>query len=358
MQEPIKNFYDKEQKTRQGEVIIRRGDGSFKIKDVHGEEYFWVEDEPKYFFKQNNDVTDRDGEILYSYLASALGLDVVKVRPAVDVNAVKAPHQAKEGLIAQDYAHGLDNTIMVHAYKLKDLEVYHSVEENLAAVQDYKETLMEIHRTRKVFVDKNLATSLEKMLVLDFLTLQEDRHSGNVVYTATKTEEVIFIRLGKIFDNSMVFYFCAPQTFNRLSNSFKLGQFEWFNISVDDFYRPKFFFKKGDDKKMPEDVAGNETTLYQTRQIARLAARNSVIDEFFKKADNLSFDSILETIKQDMPEYNIGKGKATLAKYMWQHRVNILRTAIFEAKLTKNQKQQQTEQKPKTKVCKEKERDM
>lgn len=171
---------------------------------------FWLNERTKYYFKQNSNITDGDGEILYSYLAQQLDLEVVKVRPAIDVNVESRNKIGVEGIIVEHFAHELPNTDFVFAYDLKYVDCEHSVENNLKGLKKYQNALL-ASGAKKVVLDKNIKLNLQKMFIMDFLTMQRDRHSANVVYFCTKQPDgTIFVRLGKIFDNSMVFDFCSP----------------------------------------------------------------------------------------------------------------------------------------------------
>lgn len=286
---------------------------------------FWLNERTKYYFKQNSNITDRDGEILYSYLAQQLDLEVVKVRPAIDVNVESRNKIGVEGIIVEHFAHELPNTDFVFAYDLKYVDCEHSVENNLKGLKKYQNALL-ASGAKKVVLDKNIKLNLQKMFIMDFLTMQRDRHSANVVYFCTKQPDgTIFVRLGKIFDNSMVFDFCSP-VLKRLAK-YSMSKKAWGNY-VDACYRPRFFLKQQDIRLYEDREKGENITKYHAKQIAALVQKDERIRDFYYKALNLSFDQVYSKIKKDMPQYKFDFSKIKLARIIWNHRVQVLQKQV------------------------------
>lgn len=316
-----KKWYELEQKTREDEVIVFKGFGNFVIsgKNPYSND-FWVEEEPRMYFKQDSQKTDSSIEVFISYFYNMLGLQTVKAVPAILIEKdKKGISERKQGVLTEDFKDNNKQQKEVSLYNLVKSPGLASVSDAMIGLKIYKDQLLK-EGNKRVIVQRGIEDTLSMLTIADFATAQFDRNQENISFLKTVKDGVCKIELAKIFDNSMAFFSCLTSNKKRMMGLFEQERFEELNKEIDKSYSSKFFMYSS--KKIKNNIyLEKDNTKVMAKQIARKMHKNPKIKNFFQKLQGFDLDDVLTQIKKDIPNYKISKKDYVLYKYIFNYRI-------------------------------------
>lgn len=303
----LRDFYHNNQKSLQGELIFPVDFGKYPLKRDDYEN-FWVKEKnlKKSLVKEDDEYNSSLGELYYYYLAKAAGLTTVEVLPALTVysngkstNAALIENFIKKASNSEE----VFGNVFLHRYA-EARDDYKNAITNYVQAQD--RALDEHLHTSEINYDgdANLKSKLMLMHMLDILTLNSDRHSGNISLVLTHEENISTYTLAKPFDQSFAFRM-------HEYNSGKYHNFDHmlFN-SLENFY---FYLTIHpiSKKELP-------TFSYVKNELAKEMQIDPDLYQKFLKIKEIDIDLITQQIKNDFPDYNITPKQAGFAKDIFE----------------------------------------
>lgn len=316
------NIFENELLSRQGEIIIPVGFGNYeRTTRRYSHDWFKLKNNPNFMFKpQDNYGEDIDGEIIYGMLAQMNGLPAVNIIPAVQTTK---EGMQKKGLAIQHFASGKNQRVVTAASIL--LRDYYEIENNIQSHMEGIDVQVRLNQNEGILlqVEQNLEEKLFTMCVLDFLSLNLDRHKYNISYIITEHNKNKFsIELSKVYDNGYAFMF--GRTNKEMQKNL-----------------PKYIKNKMMDK-MRFFVTNQNKPIVQ--QLAHAIKSNSNYAKIYNKIRRTNFDLVGEKINQKYPNYKISDKKLSFAKQIFKTMIGQLDKEIQNAKIVnKTQKQNQIE---------------
>lgn len=310
-------WYDKELKSRDGDVLLLYGKNS-KLKYKHtyfGEDYIWFGQENKTIFKDESWKNSPESDLFVSYLAKLVDFPAVEVRPAIAIKD-NGENSAVKGIIVENYKDSDDIAITFTAGDINKANRYNTVDNIIKNLKSQKEIMSEYAYIKSVKIDPNVETDLLKLFLIDYVTCEIDRNDGNILFYAVADEENNFVlKLGKIFDNSQAF-FLTDSDYEKFEDA--IYKDEKFNELVDKNYSPSLLFEAKENDFL-------EFTSVITPKLIEKVLKNPSLTEFYQKIIEVNFDNVLGLIKKDNPDYKESKIKFEIAKKVFNHRVNLLK---------------------------------
>ena len=335
MAEKQKKWYDKELKSRDGDVILLYGNDS-KLEHQHAyedEDYLWFGENKSVIFKDESWKNSPESDIFVSYLAKALSLPVLDVRPAIAI-ANNNNNSDVKGIIVENFQE--KNGYVFSAADINVSDSFNTIDNIIKNLEHYKKELYESGYS-EVVIDSNIETNLLKLFLLDYVTCEIDRNETNILFRLIEDEQgKATIQFGKIFDNSQAFFFTAHFA-HKLKNL--LNNETDFYQMVDQNYAPRLFFT-------PEENALLEFTCSLTPKIIEKVLQKPKLTEFLNKLINTNFDQVAVLIQKDNPEYKIPENKFNMAKKIFNHRVELL-----QKEFQKQQSQNKFKKNDETTMC-------
>ena len=186
---------------KQGRIVVCLNKSPEYFPSIFSPAKFFFDDK-KYFFKQQDDLAANIyGELLAAKIGEKMGLNVLKVKPAI----VKFNNDEIDGIISKNFIS--DDDIRLTAITLKDkhrhLKIHYEaiislLEKYIKAEMNYSDLSFEI--------DKSVYKDLQSLIFFDFLTFQSDRGLRNIEFVLQKQKDKSWkIKLAPIYDNSMIF---------------------------------------------------------------------------------------------------------------------------------------------------------
>ena len=241
-------------------------------------------------------------ELLYDNLAKQLGLNVAEYKPAyyggykglLSLNIAKPNEKIKDGVDILDYNNSFG---------------YNSFDDYSVLVKEYAEG-------EGLYVNMlEVKQNLFKMLVLDQLTFQEDRHEKNIVFLRNDKDN--YLRIAPLIDNEMCF---ANDLFRLRSEEIpsKMGVKRFLSMHDEHI---KFVANK-------EVNHTKEKYIENSKNIVELAKNNKLYANFLKKALTIDIDQAILVVENQ--GYEISEEYKTFVKDCLELSVSILKQCIFE----------------------------
>ena len=194
-----------------GKKAVYRKGGEVGISTSKFGGSWFVTDKGRALFKSYNMETQGIrvvNELLYDELAKQVGLPIAQYMPAnywrIEANFKSDNYEIKDrdyfGLASIDVTK--KNEKIMTGYELLTYDKSIDRENTL---KDYADALCHYKECKKYNVDiKGIMSVLYKMMVLDALTLNEDRHSGNVFFIRNDKEK--YLIASPVIDNELCFF--------------------------------------------------------------------------------------------------------------------------------------------------------
>lgn len=153
-------------------------------------------DEKNYYFKCNaskNDFADY-GEAITSIIANFVGINAVKTHLVESSNEF--------GVVTENFVNPTNNYLslsnILSSFNEAHMRTFNNV---VAAVKFYCED-------NDIICDESVERDLKRLVLLDYLLLQQDRHGGNIEFEISKNSKGdSVLKLAPIFDNEFCFLF-------------------------------------------------------------------------------------------------------------------------------------------------------
>ena len=211
-------------------------------------------------------------ELLYDNLAHQLGVEVAEYKPAffagykglVTLNVAKTNEKIKDGVDILDYNQSFG---------------FNSFDDYCTLIKEYAEG-------EGLFVNMlEIKQGLYKLLVLDHLTLQEDRHEKNIIFLQNNKDN--YLRLAPLIDNEMCF----------ANNIFRLhGEEIPSKMGINRFVS---MHNKYVNFVASKDINVEDDKYYcNAQKIVELAKNNKLYANFLKKALKIDIDKAIESVQR------------------------------------------------------------
>lgn len=156
--------------------------------------------EKNYFFKCNateNDFADY-GEAITSIISNFVGINVAKT------HLIDGPNEF--GVIVEDFVEKdkqyISLSSILHSFNQASMRTFNNV---IASVKFYCED-------NDIICDETVERDLKRLILLDFLLLQQDRHGENIQFEISKnSKNDSVLKLAPIFDNEFCFLFAYDE---------------------------------------------------------------------------------------------------------------------------------------------------
>lgn len=298
-------------KTHQNELIYRYSENRDFV-GVNSFDIFEINENPTLFFKANNFITNTAGELIFSYIAKFLNLDNIVVYPAIMIDEDRFDFQ--EGYVAENYN---KDESRIKIKSLDDLyenfnywKPQHTLEDAMERINDYAKHLKLACRPKQlIYNETKFRLFFEKLLIIDFLTYQDDRHPRNINFQLRTSENAIHLEPAKIFDSNQIFLFNSHM-WDEIFQAYSHVHYKK-TCKLADKYADLYF--KPYDK--------NSNTKELTVQIARMMTQNPALKKFHSQLLNLDFEQIKYMIKQDFPNYQFNQKELEIAEMLFTHRL-------------------------------------
>lgn len=317
----IKNSFEKAVTTKQGEFIIPVGFGKFEeVNHDHRHTWFKLKENPSFMIKKEIGLgEDFNGEILFDLFAEEFDLDAINVYPAVLLNK----DGKEEKVIAmQNFLTNPQTQTIIDSYDLtKNLnhEVALSIEGHLEGLELLKQEYKS--KGKQLEVNSNVQEKLFTMGLLDFLSLNTDRHAYNVSYIIEKVGENKYVlNLSQMYDNGY---------------AFMIGRQKFMVKSLDEYLQNEFA------KNFKFNILANKEPMVQ--QLAISIVNNETYQKIYEKAKSYDFNKIGQKLKQKYPNYKISKKDFEMAKQVFKTTLKALDKQILKTKSENKNKTKITE---------------
>ena len=315
MMETKQKWYDRQEyKTRQGELIIPADFPAFKYQLKN--EWVVNRTKTKLYFKKDGISNYSEGELIYSFFAKHFDMNVVDVIPAVQVYK---ENYVRKGVAIENFISNSKTQKYITAYDLKSLVArkkfsitsytymasqVNSIENNMALLKDIEYAIENKKPDKKIMVDKDIKQDMFQMHLLDYLFVNEDRHSNNFAFLIEEKKDCYRVSLSKIFDNSLVLglsKFLYTDT-NEVTKFFVKNHINnlGFRMSV----------KKQFSKSINLDVFAKE--------VAQEIIKNQNLANLYKRMRRFDFDNFESIVQKDIPEYKLEPEVLKIIKLVFQ----------------------------------------
>ena len=246
-------------------------------------------------------------ELLYDNLAKQLGLSVAEYKPAhygnynglISINVAKKNEIIKDGVDILDY---------------NDSCGYNSYEEYLRYVKEYADG-------EALLVDMmDLKQNLYKILLLDQLTFQEDRHEKNILFVRNNKDG--YIKIAPLIDSEM----CFANDIFRLNEGnlpSKMGATRFLDMHSQYM---NFVAHK-------EVNHSQQKYIDNAKEIISIAQKNQLLKKIFKKALELDVDKAIAGVEE--MGYQISDEYKTFVKDCIEVSTSVFKECINQIKQTK-----------------------
>lgn len=314
-------WYDKSSfKTRQGELILPNDFSAFKYSLKHE----WVIGlKPKLYFKKDNIVNHSDGEIIYSFFAKQFGIRVVEARPAILLNSDST---AQKGVVTENFIENSRTQQYITAEELKsevnanklgrrfyvnyDYPGNNTVQQCMEKLKYIYLCIKNIKEEKPIVLDPNIKQDMIKMVLLDYIFLNEDRHANNFVFVIEEKSKCYSVSLGKIFDNSLILSLSKAFRQKMQINPEKTLKHASKVIKLRMSIRTGFSY----GLKINEAAA----------DLAEYIVSDKEMFELYKKIEMFNFDAMESIVQKTIPNYKISPAAKELIKIIVPHTKKVL----------------------------------
>lgn len=276
---------------KNGYVVIKNTDVDFCKSD--GRIWFFFEQDGKrYFFKDENKVTNLDHEILAGYIAEHVGINAVKYLPAVFVD--KDGNQIC-GVISEDYTNN-GKILKVNSQSLQKYSdsKQNTIENQMLQLENFLLDAKTKFKGEILFDKRKIQNSLAKMMIFDTFLLNSDRARRNIEYLLRKVDRNTWeVDLAPIFDNSQIF------GIEKLDSRMEI-------VDCIETKRP-----------LPQSILKNAKFEFGTNEcmdfdglcekISKYSSLNPYLKITVDKFKNLDLEKIYKQIKSEIPNFDISK---------------------------------------------------
>ena len=225
-------------------------------------------------------------EMLCYRLATKLGINAAPCQPA--------KYDEHDGLISYSFLKDGDKMISgTNILQVFNLLIARGTFENFAIA------LPEYATKNGVLLDDEIELDLFKMMVFDFLTIQEDRHLGNIIFIQDKNGN---LKLAPLFDNEFAFAIVE-----------RMGTGENFDL-IKAFY--------SSTRPRPSEV--KKTVTNEAYDLFKISERDDRFKDFLKEV--ISFD-VEKFFKELDSEISIDEDYITHCKKCFEYGQEALKTA-------------------------------
>jgi len=262
------------------------------------EKYWIICNDKKYLFKfpDNNDFSDF-GEVFISYLSFLLGFKCVKSR-FCDSTLLEDKNQ--EQYVVDDTLQIVRTGTLIEDFRTKYTKETISLKWMVErfgrrhfsgfTVREVYELCQELANKRNLKLDKNLLTDLKNMALIDYLTLQVDRHSDNIEFLIEEINGIKTLKLAPMFDNGFcLFLFKSYNGIKEINNIYSNN--EIVPIKSGNYNTPPMFYIESTEKI-------NNPYLSIVRDLAKELKKNKNLMQIYKNFKELDFEAEINLLKK------------------------------------------------------------
>ena len=288
--------------TLQGEMLVERKDLSKKAKE-------WITLENKeFFFKAENPaegITSTLAELIYYYAAKSLGLQALEVKPAWSYHYDSLTANANEvgGVISQNFITDKTKQTFVDFYKIPvgfSNDVGSNVEYVDAFIKTYTDQNIQVKCDTK-----KIKNQLEKLCILDYFFVTQDRHKGNMGLIATQKDGYVEIVFAPIYDNAMILFLSSDYFMEEMVESFNKKQYRNIYKIVDTYYSSSYFMETHNYRNWDANLKID---------ISRRILEDQNLANFYKKIQKINLKEIAIQIENEFPGYKVPMEKIQVAQ--------------------------------------------
>ena len=163
------------------------------------EKKFWIRyDDTDFLYKVDDEYMFGFGELFFSHICNKLEINCVNVYPAHDKK------EDTKGVIVESFVTKRKTNMSLKSF-LRDCMCQHYMEfEGYYTYDDFTRLLGKLQKKEGFVIAKGFLADVRKMIFLDFLFGNEDRHLNNVeVYLEKNVFGKTRVSLAPLFDNGM-----------------------------------------------------------------------------------------------------------------------------------------------------------
>ena len=307
-------WFDKELLTKQGEILLYQ-----KNKNIGFVDNTWFHGERSLFFKPHYDnyISSPLGEIVYYYLSKEIGLNSLEVRPAYFITYNNEEIKNFNGSVSESFIGTNQKLILSCDFN----KIGNSITETITSLKKYVQEMENLESLPVECNYEEIEKDLKKVALLDYLTLNKDRHKGNLGFLVTSTDTAITVTLAPVFDNAMIFYLNNNQQISYLSNCAAMKNF----LSISDVlktYLPLFTIKPVIDFE--------ESNREFSKQVAGEIYINKEYKSCFHCLKEISFDKIYSEIQKDIPNFKLEYRQFVMMQAIFNNQVENIQNAVYQ----------------------------
>lgn len=236
---------------------------------------------PLFFKHENNKFAKYD--IIISLICKALDVPCIEpVYASFFVESGKYFESLRSGVLMENF-HEQDGVVRVYSASelFEEWERVYGVDErvtkntafnilnvikDLKKVGEFRYYKIDSGEYKDVELDPNLTFDIAKLVFIDYITAQKDRHKSNIEFIIKKDNDKRILSLAPLFDNSY---------------AYNQGEIE----------NPQLRFTLELDDKYHQEIP-----------LAKIISHNKIMRDFFERAKNLN---VKELILENMDKYHI-----------------------------------------------------
>lgn len=264
---------------------------------------YWINlDGTDFLYKIDNSYQYGFGELFYSYICNKLGVNCVNVYPAYDKK------EDTKGVIVESFVLDKKLNISLRDFFKDNLEHRYLDDDWFYAYDDFVEQLAKKQKKEGFILEKGFLDNIKKMIFLDFLLGNEDRHLNNIeVYIEKNMFGRTRVSLAPLFDNGMSL---------GLRNCSRKSRFNYDELSYTSL--PRFAFYKQEEKMRYADPV-EEIAYSQAKQLKN----DAVLQQLYDNIKNINLRQELEYVSK-VSGYNISESQLEYITKFLEYRLYLM----------------------------------
>lgn len=310
--------------TRQGEILLYRK----KKKYSYSEGNEWFYGPTNLYFKPHLEdyISSPLGEMIYYYVGKRVGLDVLEVKPAVRFEFASksngyisfeddCEYYEQPGSVSADFVKNKKEDKFI---TFGDLMTSNNIQSIMKSLEIYLKKLKYETNLPVVCNLKKIKQTLTKEAVLDYLTINIDRHICNNGLIISYKKDKVSVYMPPIFDNAQIFYLTIKY--------FAKDMMKHYNANNLDKMKDML---KTDESQM--HLFLNEKN--SASELAKVIKTDLEIRKFYNSLKEIDFMDIYNEMCADIPNYPFDKNTFEFLQKMFDLRVEILEEQINKKKI-------------------------
>ena len=264
---------------------------------------YWINvDGTDFLYKIDDAYQYGFGELFYSYICNKLAVNCVNVYPAYDKK------EETKGVIVESFVSNKKTNVSLRDFLQDNLEHRYLDDDWFYSYDDFVAQLARKQKKEGFILEKGFLDSIKKMIFIDFLLGNEDRHLNNIeVYVEKNMFGRTRVSLAPLFDNGMSL---------GLRNCSRRRRFDVDELSYVSL--PRFAFYKTEEKMRYADPV-EEFAYSQAKQLKN----DPVLQQLYEDIKNINIRQELEYVSK-VSGYNLSENQMEYITKFLEYRLYLM----------------------------------